>query len=56
MVKTAKEGMKQQATNSEIYGKMHEVFIQMDSDATETVTPKTKVFFFLSVYYLHYLF
>ncbi|ONK70045.1 uncharacterized protein A4U43_C05F29680 [Asparagus officinalis] len=36
MVETAKEGMKQQATNLEIYGKMQEVFIQMDDDATET--------------------
>jgi len=43
MVKTAKEGMKQQATSSEIYGKMQEVFIQMDIDTTEVVTPKTKV-------------
>lgn len=43
MVKTAKEGIKQQASNSEIYGKMQEVFIQMDENPTEALTPKTKV-------------
>lgn len=31
MVKTAKESMQQQASTSEIYGKMHQVFIEMDS-------------------------
>lgn len=30
MVKSAKEGMKMQATNSEIYGRMHAVFIEME--------------------------
>lgn len=30
MVNSAKEGMKQQATQSEIYGRMHEVFVEME--------------------------
>ncbi|CAA0838552.1 Boron transporter 4 [Striga hermonthica] len=30
MVKSAKEGMKQHASHSEIYGRMHEVFIEME--------------------------
>ncbi|TVU04319.1 hypothetical protein EJB05_50111, partial [Eragrostis curvula] len=30
MVRTAKEGMKNNDTSSEVYGKMHEVFIKMD--------------------------
>ncbi|XP_077211400.1 boron transporter 4-like [Tasmannia lanceolata] len=34
MVKTAKEGIKQQASNLEIYGKMQEVFIEMDKAPT----------------------
>lgn len=42
MVKTAKEGMKQQATNLEIYGKMQEVFIEMDDNPNDPLTPKTK--------------
>ncbi|PIN13561.1 hypothetical protein CDL12_13816 [Handroanthus impetiginosus] len=31
MVKSAKEGMKQQASHSEIYGRMHAIFIEMES-------------------------
>lgn len=31
MVQTAKEGIRIQASNSEIYGKMQEVFIEMDA-------------------------
>lgn len=38
MVKGAKECMKMQATNSEIYGKMHAVFIEMDSSANVRIT------------------
>ncbi|KAJ0006995.1 hypothetical protein Pint_30032 [Pistacia integerrima] len=39
MVETAKESMKQKASNSEIYGKMQSVFIEMDSShATAVVT------------------
>ena len=30
MVKSAKECMKQQASHTEIYGKMHAVFVEMD--------------------------
>ena len=30
MVKSAKESIRQQATNLEIYGKMQEVFIDLD--------------------------
>ncbi|KAL7112109.1 hypothetical protein ACP275_05G131500 [Erythranthe tilingii] len=37
MVKRAKEGMKQQASHSEIYGRMHEVFIEMESAPSQTV-------------------
>lgn len=31
MVKSAKEGMKDQASHSEIYGRMHAVFVEMDN-------------------------
>ncbi|CAA2989954.1 probable boron transporter 7 [Olea europaea subsp. europaea] len=31
MVKSTKQGMKQQASHSEIYGRMHAVFIEMDN-------------------------
>jgi len=31
MVESAKESIKQKASNSEIYGKMQDVFIEMDS-------------------------
>lgn len=31
MVKSAKESIRQKASNSEIYGKMQAVFIEMDS-------------------------
>ena len=34
MVKSAKECIKQQASNSEIYGKMQAVFIEMDTAPT----------------------
>lgn len=40
MVKSAKECIKQNASNSEIYGKMQEVFIQMDK--CPTITSVTK--------------
>lgn len=33
MVKGAKECIKNQGTSSEVYGKMHAVFIEMDSSA-----------------------
>lgn len=36
MVKTAKEGIKQNATKSEIYGKMHAVFVEMDATSKRT--------------------
>uniref|UniRef100_A0A1D1XNH8 Boron transporter 4 n=1 Tax=Anthurium amnicola TaxID=1678845 RepID=A0A1D1XNH8_9ARAE len=43
LVCSAKESIKQQATNSEIYGKMQEVFIDMDkSDATISVVKELK--------------
>jgi hypothetical protein len=32
MVKSAKESIKQKASNSEIYGKMQAVFIEMDGN------------------------
>lgn len=39
MVETAKESIKQKASNSEIYGKMQAVFIEMDnSSAVSTVS------------------
>lgn len=34
MVKSAKESIKQKASNSEIYGKMQAVFIEMDNSTT----------------------
>ncbi|XP_019189931.1 PREDICTED: probable boron transporter 7 [Ipomoea nil] len=37
MVKTAKEGMKMQASKSEIYGRMHAVFIEMEASPTPVV-------------------
>lgn len=38
MVKSAKEGMQQQASNSEIYGRMQAVFKEMDaSPAVSTI-------------------
>ncbi|KAL8110028.1 boron transporter 4-like [Apium graveolens] len=40
MVKGAQECMKMQASNSEIYGKMHAVFIEMDSSANTTSVDK----------------
>lgn len=36
MVKCAKEGMKMEASKSEIYGRMHAAFVEMD--------PHTKVY------------
>ncbi|XP_021804456.1 boron transporter 4-like isoform X2 [Prunus avium] len=36
MVKSAKESIKQKASNSEIYGKMQAVFIEMDDSTTPT--------------------
>lgn len=49
MVESAKECMKQRASKSEIYGKMQEVFIEMDSPPASThnkvinliINPKT---------------
>ncbi|XP_022849737.1 probable boron transporter 6 isoform X1 [Olea europaea var. sylvestris] len=37
MVKSAKEGMKDQASHSEIYGRMHAVFVEMDNAPSYTV-------------------
>ncbi|KAL6547593.1 Boron transporter 4 [Orobanche hederae] len=37
MVKRAKEGMKQQVSHSEIYGRMHAVFVEMESAPSHTV-------------------
>ncbi|KAL8504160.1 hypothetical protein ACS0TY_022772 [Phlomoides rotata] len=37
MVKRAKEGMKHNATNSEIYGRMHAVFVEMDKSPSQAV-------------------
>ena len=34
MVESAKESIRQQASNSEIYGKMQEVFVKMDNGPT----------------------
>ncbi|KAF3652826.1 putative boron transporter 5 [Capsicum annuum] len=36
MVKTAKEGIKQNATKSELYVKMHSVFVEMDATSKRT--------------------
>ncbi|XWS73081.1 hypothetical protein CRYUN_Cryun02cG0095100 [Craigia yunnanensis] len=40
MVKSAKEGMLQQASNSEIYGRMQAVFIEMDASPAPTSVDK----------------
>ncbi|XAR69359.1 hypothetical protein NMG60_11000907 [Bertholletia excelsa] len=40
MLKSAKECMKLQASNSEIYGKMQEVFIEMDTSAAKDFVDK----------------
>lgn len=40
MVESAKESIKQQASNSEIYGKMQAVFIEMDGSAASTLVVK----------------
>ncbi|XVE71644.1 hypothetical protein DITRI_Ditri10aG0167700 [Diplodiscus trichospermus] len=40
MVKSAKEGMMQQASNSEIYGRMQAVFIEMDASPAPTSVDK----------------
>ncbi|KAK6912156.1 Bicarbonate transporter-like, transmembrane domain [Dillenia turbinata] len=40
MVQSAKESIKQQASNSEIYGKMQAVFIEMDSPPATTTVVK----------------
>ncbi|KAL0372097.1 UNVERIFIED_CONTAM: Boron transporter 4 [Sesamum calycinum] len=37
MVKCAKEGMKEQVSHTEIYGRMHAVFVEMDSAPTQAV-------------------
>ncbi|KAL0327589.1 UNVERIFIED_CONTAM: putative boron transporter 6 [Sesamum angustifolium] len=37
MVKCAKEGMKEQVSHTEIYGRMHAVFVEMDSAPTQSV-------------------
>ncbi|KAL3645888.1 putative boron transporter 6 [Castilleja foliolosa] len=37
MVKRAKEGMKQQVSHSEIYGRMHAVFVEMEKAPPQTV-------------------
>ncbi|KAJ8624146.1 hypothetical protein MRB53_032676 [Persea americana] len=43
MAKTAKESMQQQASSSEIYGKMHQVFIEMDrAPSTHSVDKELK--------------
>lgn len=48
MMKTAKEGIKQQATHSEIYGKMHAVFIEMDPAPTVST-----LFMYIYVLYIY---
>ncbi|KAL0297323.1 UNVERIFIED_CONTAM: Boron transporter 4 [Sesamum radiatum] len=37
MVKCAKEGMKEQVSHTEIYKRMHDVFVEMDSGPTQAV-------------------
>lgn len=39
MVKHAKEGMRQNASHLEIYGRMHAVFVEMESSPPVTVPP-----------------
>ncbi|KAJ7951857.1 putative Boron transporter [Quillaja saponaria] len=40
MVKSAKESIRQKASNSELYGKMQEVFIEMDSSPVTSIIVK----------------
>lgn len=42
MMKSAKEGIKQQASQSEIYGKMHAVFVEMDPAPNNAVDNELK--------------
>ena len=49
MLQTAKEGMVNRASSLEIYGKMHEVFIQIDSKHNVSVSAiVTKLAYILS--------
>ena len=47
MVASAKESIKQNASNSEIYGKMQAVFIEMDS--SPAVSPLFTIIAILSI-------
>lgn len=38
MVKSAKESIRQEASNSEIYGKMQAVFIEMDNNPNVSIS------------------
>lgn len=50
MVQTAKEGMMNNASSSEVYGKMQEVFIKMDDKSNVSIkyTVYTRIYSFLS--------
>lgn len=52
MVESAKESIKQKASNSEIYGKMQAVFIEMDGSAAVRPLVTTKIFkiFFQAIF------
>lgn len=47
LVQSAKESIRQQATNLEIYGRMHEVFLEMDHGHTVSSLLYINVFLFL---------
>lgn len=51
MMKTAKEGIKQQASHSEIYGKMHAVFVEMDPAPTVSTLIYTHIYMY--PYYIY---
>lgn len=49
-MKTAKEGIKQQASHSEIYGKMHAVFVEMDPAPTVSTLIYTHIYKYIYIY------
>lgn len=55
MMKTAKEGIKQQASHSEIYGKMHAVFVEMDPAPTVSTLIYTHTYICIHTTYIKFV-
>lgn len=53
MVKSAKECITQQASNSEMYGKMQAVFIEMDKAPSVSYSSHVNIFINFSVFFLN---